>query len=613
MGTQTLIVTSRKRRRERFRLALLPVFLLAGFAVAVIPARAQNFTASLDRDPITLGESATLSLTFEGGQPKDVPSMPPLQGVRVTYGGQSSQFSFVNGRTTSSVSRNFSLTPTRPGEIDIPSIQAEVNGKVLASRPLKLRVLKPNEPPPEAVESGSQIAFLKLVLPKKEVTLGEIITAQLQFYFRQGVQLARPPQLTALPVDGFTVGKNAEGQQRQVQIGNAIYSVWPFGTALTAVKTGPLTVGPVTANIVIQVPSSRRQRDPFFERFGFRDFFDTFGFEQKQVPVASAEETVQSLPLPTENVPPSFNGAVGNYSLDVSVGPTNVAVGDPITVKVQITGRGALDLLSLPDQPAWRDFKSFSATTKTEPAGPLSIQGTKSFEQVLVPQNADIKELPAFAFSFFDPESKAYRTLTHGAVPLIVRPAGSTPLPMMARTIKAEEKPSAQDIIPIKQRLGTTAPIEPPLVQQPWFLGLQAAPVLAWLGLFAWRKRTDLLAHNPRLRRQRQVTQIVREGVRRLRQLAVENKSDDFFVTLFRLIQEQLGERLDLPASAITEAVVEERLRPQGLPEPTQHAVHELFQMCNVARYAPVKTSRELAAIIPKLEAVLRELRNWNS
>ena len=62
-------------------------------------------------------------------------------------------------------------------------------------------------------------------------------------------------------------------------------------------------------------------------------------------------------------------------------------------------------------------------------------------------------------------------------------------------------------------------------------------------------------------------------------------------------------------ASAITEAVIEERLRPRGVPETMLASLHELFQTCNLARYAPIKTSQELAAIIPKLEAVLRELQ----
>jgi len=110
--------------------------------------------------------------------------------------------------------------------------------------------------------------------------------------------------------------------------------------------------------------------------------------------------------------------------------------------------------------------------------------------------------------------------------------------------------------------------------------------------------------------RQRQVAQIIREGLPELRRLAAENKSDEFFATLFRLLQEQLGERLNCPASSITEAVIDEKLRPRAVPEKTLTALHELFQTCNLARYAPVKSSQELAALIPKLETVLGELRN---
>ena len=153
------------------------------------------------------------------------------------------------------------------------------------------------------------------------------------------------------------------------------------------------------------------------------------------------------------------------------------------------------------------------------------------------------------------------------------------------------------------------AQITPPLVQQPWFLALQAVPVLAWLSAVLWRRRAELLANNPRLRRRRQVAQIIRQGLLELRRHAAENKSDDFFATLFRLLQEQLGERLDLPASAITEAVIEEHLRPRGVPEETLAALRELFQTCNLARYAPIKSSEELAAVIPKFETALRELQ----
>jgi hypothetical protein len=157
--------------------------------------------------------------------------------------------------------------------------------------------------------------------------------------------------------------------------------------------------------------------------------------------------------------------------------------------------------------------------------------------------------------------------------------------------------------------LGAVAQFGPPLVAQPWFLALQAVPVLAWASTLAWRKRADRLANNPRLRRRRQVAQIIRDGLCDLRSQAAGNRSAEFFATLFRLLQEQLGERLDLPASAITEAVIEEHLRPRGAPETVLAQVQELFQTCNLARYAPVRTSQELTALIPKFEAARRELQ----
>src|SRR5262249_22701083 len=149
--------------------------------------------------------------------------------------------------------------------------------------------------------------------------------------------------------------------------------------------------------------------------------------------------------------------------------------------------------------------------------------------QIVTPQNSDIKELPAVSFSFFDPEQKAYRTLTQAAVSLVIRPGGSTPAPtvLSANRNAQENAPPSRDIVPIKQRFGSIALIGSPLIEQKWFLTLQGVPVLAFLSVVVWRRRVEHLANNPRLRRQRRVTQVVREGLQQLRQLAQENNSDE--------------------------------------------------------------------------------------
>jgi hypothetical protein len=596
-------------RSQQWLRSVLPLLALL-FGCLPQPLLAATFTATLDRDTISLGESATLSLKFEGGEPKQIPSLPAIANLQVGSEGSSRNISFVNSQVSSTVSQTFVLTPTQPGDFTIPSLRAEVNGQVLTSPPLKLKVVKGAAS--AGGTSADQLAFFKLFVPKKEVYAGEVFSVEFQVYIRDGVANAENILQNfdaysgcPLKAEGVSILKTAHAQRRRARMGNVTYSVATLVTSLSSVKPGAARIGSMDVNLTLQLPTGNRRRD----------MFDPFGmfqqYEERRVFLTAEPETITALPLPREKVPANFIGAVGSYTMTVSAGPTNVATGDPITVKIQISGRGALDSLALPEQTAWRDFKTYPPTTKVDTTDALGLQGTKTFEQVVVPQTTDIKALPPVSFSFFDPDQKSYRTLTQPGVPLVVRPGGSTPAPTVVTATRstADNPPPAQDIVHIKPRFGTVAQIGLPLLQRSWFLGLQAIPLLVWLSALAWRRRAENLANNPRLRRQRQVANLIRRGLADLRQFAAENKSDDFFATLVRLLQEQLGERLDLPASAITEAVIEEHLRPRQVPESTLAPLHELFQTCNLARYAPIESSQELAAIIPRLESVLGDLK----
>jgi hypothetical protein len=569
-----------------------------------------SFTATLDRDTVAVGETATLSMKFEGGQPKQMPALPSLPNLQVVAGGTSRNISIVNGQFSSIYSEDFALTPTQPGEYTIPPLRAEVGGQILTAPALKLTAVKPSAS--ASTPAGDQLAFFKLFIPRKEVYVGEVFSVEFRVYVREGVANAENIMQSfdnyggcPIKVEDVSIQKTAHANRRRMQVGNSVYSVATLVTALSPVKPGTLTVNSMDVNLSLQLPSGNRRRD-VFDPFGMFQQYD-----ERRVALSAEPEKLTVLPLPKVNLPTNFVGAVGAYSMAVSAGPTNVATGDPITVKVQISGHGALDSLALPEQSAWHDFKTYPPTSKLETTDPLGLQGTKTFEQVVVPQTVDLKALPPISFSFFDPDQKQYRTLTHPGIPLVVRPGGSAPAPTILAGNRAsqENTPPAQDIVHIKPRLGALAQVGPPLIQRPWFLALQAVPLLAWLSALVWRKRSDMLAHNPRLRRQRQVAQTIRKGLAELHQLAAANKSDEFFATLVRLLQEQLGERLDLPASAITEAVIDEHLRPRGVPETTLAPLQELFQTCNLVRYAPMKSSQELAAVIPKLEKVLQELK----
>ncbi len=584
---------------------------LLGALLMAVPAAvaAPGLTARLDREAVPLGESVTLSLIFEDASPGATPNLPALPNLNLVSVSQRSEFNMVNGATTAKRTFDYTLAPTQPGDITIPAMRVQINGQVLTTQPLKLKVVQGNAAAANPQATATNLAFVRLVVPKTEVYLGEPFAVEIQLYW-QNAQDIQMPQLQA---EGFALGQPTRPNQTTTMVGGAPWNLAVFRLAATAAKTGLLTLGPVECNLNVLIPLNTPRR---------RDMFDPFGMfgprmQARPTVLRSESQAMRVLPLPTNNVPDNFNGAVGSYTMNVMAGPTNLAVGDPITVKVQISGRGPLDALALPPQ-SWRDFKTYPATSKVEPNDPLGLSGMKTFEQVVIPQNHEITALPPFQFSFFDPAARSYRTLTHPPIRLTVRPtlAAAAP-PVLTNTNAGQtQPPPADDILHIRARLDDLALVRPPLIRQPWFVALQGVPVLAWLSLLIRRKRGEALANNPRLRRQRQVAQRVREGLRELQSLAAARKADDFFATLFRLLQEQLGERLDLPASAITEAVIDEKLHGRELPEPALAELRELFQTCNQARYAPLKTSQELASLIPRLESVLRalqQMKGWET
>src|SRR5258706_14305018 len=98
---------------SRWRRGAAWIAPLLCFAVA---AGAANFTVSLDRDNIPVGESATLTLKFEGSEPKTAPALPRIPNLNFGNPAMSSQVQIVNGDYSSSVSYSYDVSATQPGE-----------------------------------------------------------------------------------------------------------------------------------------------------------------------------------------------------------------------------------------------------------------------------------------------------------------------------------------------------------------------------------------------------------------------------------------------------------------------------------------------------------------
>lgn len=577
----------------------------------ILYGQAASYNAVLSQNPVPLGESTTLQLRYNNCEPDKIPEIPKIDGLTITYVGpsRSRSIQIINRRSIESTLtiHQYNIVSEKVGTYKIPPIESQINGKAYHTKALPLNVSKGVD--------YSQYAFLQAHIPKQETKqktyLGEVFPIHIHFNYLSTAKLEESPVISS---DGFVISEAGRPSQRRVPHNNRHYNRVTFTYLAKAVKTGELTIGPVALNVALFFQDNSRRRRDLLDSF-FSDSFFNNNTIRRDVTLRAEPVQINALPLPVEGKPDGFNGAVGNYPhMKAHASPATVAAGDPVTITMTIQGEGDLEALSMPSLDSWREFQQYPETFTINYSDEIGLRGVKTFEKIVIPNNAEIQNIPEIEFSFFDPQEEQYKTLRQDPIPLTVKPnltKASQPV-VAAESEKGGEIPKiADNIVHIKPHLGGIAASRTaPWLRRPWFWGLQALPVIAWIVCWLYRSRRNALHKNPRALRRKRVKTIVEEGIQTLENMASENRSDEFFVVLFRLLQEQIGERLDLPANAITEAVIETKLRDCGLEPEVCQTLDQLFQSCNQARYAAIDSSKELAQIAATAKSALRELQN---
>ncbi len=550
---------------------------------------AGTFQATLERSQISVGETASLQATLQDDDPKSNPSLPQVAGLTFRPAGTSQRMSIVNGRSNHSHIFAFSITAAREGIYTIPAISIRAENKVLSTQPVTLTVTKG-----EPINANGQLAFARVAITKKEIFLGEIIPAELQFFVTEGRNL-QGPQIKG---DGFVVNKILPPTQSKVQINNMIYNMLIYKVAITPTKVGRINFGPVEFGIEVRQSGRRAANDPIAEFFGG-------GANYQEITILSDTVTINVLPLPVAPPGIGFLGAIGQFSMQVKAGPVALAVGDPITLKIDIQGKGSLDSMALPKL-SWEHFKSYPATSSIQISDTLGIEGVKSFEQVVIPEGVEARSVPEIRFSYFDPERRSYVTMTNSSIAITVVPSGQPTAQATVVQSRSDEavQPVASDLKHIKPDLGRISVVRPLLIDQPWFWASTTLPCLAWLGFFIWFNKKEQQRNDPRFQRKRRTQLLIQGGLIELRGAAEELDHIRFYTQAFRLLQEHIGDLLDLPSQSITETTLENpRIR---LDEETQvqTELKELFHLCNLARYAGSRNEGSLSEVLSRLESI---------
>lgn len=413
------------------RMLLLLAFLVSSLAqAATVRAYVQPSTARPN-------QVINYVITVQDGQVNSVPSLRfPLQIGQTSGVSSSQQIQIINGRQTASIQLSWGITATEPGEFVIPPQTVVVDGQSMTTNEVKLTVENGGGASPKNNQDPSQDdanrPILQIELGKKEIYQGEVVPVNVSLYVPRQVQLRRLG-LIEMEKSDFAIARFPQTNEQSSTVIDGIgYYVLTFRSTLSSLRTGDLKVGPANLELLVEVPMEGQQQGGFPPGFGqnFPPGFFPGMSEPRKLEVKSQQVTLKVLPLPAEGRPANFSGAVGEFQMDASASPTDLTVGDPVSVDLVVAGAGNFDALNTPALVAsggWKIYpaKRFIIEGPADQNQTPTVERKIGYTQVIVPE-AVHASVPAFELNYFSPSQKKYITLRTEPIALNMKPAPVT-------------------------------------------------------------------------------------------------------------------------------------------------------------------------------------------
>lgn len=593
-------------KRIVIAIILMTLFVAGGTAIA----KDIHIDLQVSSNELEVGEGAELYLVINEGTDMPAPQLNDINGFSCQYLGPATQVSIVNGSYSKSVTQQYQLVPLKAGKFKIGPFSFSSNGDNYTTSAVEVTVsgqsqgsssgqaaAQPQGKAPNE-ETLKDYVFLKLSARKNRAYVNERIPVTTKLYVRQ-LQINGIQKLT-LNEQGFVKEEFTKPKQYRETLNGAEYAVVEFNTNLYATTDGQIALGPAEMNCSALVKGSRR--NSFFNDSFFDDFFG--GARQQSLKLTSGKLVMRILPLPQDGKPREFNGAVGNFTMRVTCSPTKVKAGDPITLHTEISGAGNFDSVTSPNLVNAEKFKLYQPEIKIS-------GGIKSFDQVIIPQTVAATATPKATFIFFNPETQKYVTLGKEGIPISVSPSdekgaklvdspGTTP----SSSVKTEDL--GHDIEYIKDDPGIIKPQGEYIYQSRIFWLCQLFPLIFVVLAFTFNLRRQRLSTDQDYARKLRAPKVARAGLKKAGNLLRQNKTKEFYDTIFKTLQEYLGQRLGRPSGGMVADIVDDLVAGERIDAGLAEKLRACFSDCDLARYASARLDQNtMAETLKNLEEII--------
>ena len=606
---------------------LLALWLTAG-AMHLMKADGVTFRASAP-SAVVMGQQFQLTYTVntEGATSLRTPDLSAFEVLMGPSSSVSRSMQIINGQTSSSYSQTFTyvLMPKKEGTFNIGPGSIKIKNANYSSNSLVIKVLPPDKAGSASgggrsssgssgggasqgsTSVGTNELFVRMNVSNRSVYEQEGFLVTFKIYSLYDVDL---DDIKFPEFEGFLaqdIDLNPQWTLENYNGRNYRTAVFKQ-TILYPQRSGKITIGSGRFDAIAHV-RVKRSGSLFDELMGG-------GYQDIRKVLTTAPVTVDVKPLPSGK-PESFNGAVGGYTMKATINSNQAKTNEAVTITVTLTGNGNIKLAKNPTVTFPNDFEVYDPKVETNIRTTTSgSSGTKTIEYIAVPRYAGDFEIPAIRFSYFDPRSGSYKTLTSESFKLHVEkgPEGAASPAVSNYGSQESVKYLSKDIRYIK-------------TSRPHFVNARGeiffgsfTYVLAYVLialLFAvffviYRKQMKENADLAFVRTKR-ANKVALRRLKTAEKLMKEGSREAFYDEISRTLWGYLSDKLNIPQADLTRENVGNELASFGADETLAKDLMQILDTCEFARYAPSQASdaldtlyRQTADAIGRMENIIK-------
>lgn len=545
---------------------------------------------------------------------------PEIGGATKLYGPSvSSSYSsqWVNGVSSSSSSQEYTMLyrAEKAGTYKVGAASVMVNGKRYTSKPFTIEIL----PPDKSVANGGQRQqqsvqfdnadtqtsdkkinskdlFIRISMSKQNVYEQEAVVCTIKLYTKYQISqfmVNLQPSFNGFLIEELQI---AQPDLSNVErIGGENYMVAELKKCiLFPQKSGKLTITSGTYDVkVVQYDT-------------YRTMFGTVRQPvEKSIQVKSNTATVNILPLPTPK-PASFNGAVGNYTVSTQIKPQVLKTCEAATYSYIIKGSGNIKYLKAPEIgfPAQFDVYDPQNNVNAKPSGG-TVSGTVSIDYTFIPQYVGKYEIAGTEFTYFNPATKKYVTLTTPKYDLTVAKGSGTPT-----SAKKGIEQKNKDILHIKKGDLNLKKTHSFLVDGFDYWLWYIVPTVLLIAILLYYRKSIKAHSNIQLMKTKRANKVAQKRLRQAKRYLNSGDSGKFYSETLNAIWGYLSDKLGIPVSELNKENIEAELLGYGVPKEQVSSVMAILDKCEFAQYAPELGESDMSTVYDEVNDVMNKLES---